>query len=75
MYDTTFIDALLYAIEGEDPSKAIENTEKRAQQSVVRNQRLPKKVVVKLFSAYADKAAVNVQKNNEITKKGINSSI
>jgi len=38
------------------------------------NQRFPKKVVVKLFSAYADKAAVNVQKNNEITKKGINSS-
>ena len=38
------------------------------------NQRLPKKVVVKLFSAYADKAGVNVQKNNEITKKGINSS-
>lgn len=38
------------------------------------NQRLPKKVVVKLFSAYAEKAAVNVQKNNEITKKGINSS-
>ena len=38
------------------------------------NQRLPKKVVVKLFSAYADKAAVNVQKNTEITKKGINSS-
>ena len=38
------------------------------------NQRLPKKVVVKLFSAYAEKAGVNVQKNNEITKKGINSS-
>lgn len=38
------------------------------------NQRFPKKVVVKLFAAYADKAGVNVQKNNEITKKGINSS-
>lgn len=38
------------------------------------NQRLPKKVVVKLFSAYAEKAAVNVQKNNAITKKGIDSS-
>ena len=38
------------------------------------NQRFPKKAVVKLFSAYAEKAAVNVQKNNEITKKGINSS-
>ena len=38
------------------------------------NQRMPKKVVVKLFSAYAEKAAVNVQKNNEITRKGINTS-
>ena len=38
------------------------------------NQRFPKKVVVKLFSAYADKAGVNVQKNNTIAKKGINSS-
>ena len=38
------------------------------------NQRFPKKVVVKLFSAYAEKAGVNVQKNNEITKKGISSS-
>ena len=38
------------------------------------NQRFPKKVVVKLFSAYADKAGVNVQKNNTITKKGVNSS-
>ena len=38
------------------------------------NQRFPKKVVVKLFAAYAEKAGVNVQKNNEITKKGINSS-
>lgn len=39
------------------------------------NQRFPKKVVVKLFAAYAEKAGVNVQKNNEITKKGINSSL
>ena len=38
------------------------------------NQRFPKKVVVKLFAAYADKAGVNMQKNSEITKKGINAS-
>ena len=41
---TTLIDAMLYALEGEDPSKAIINSEKRAQQSVVRNQRLQKKI-------------------------------
>lgn len=40
----TFMDAMLYAIEGENPSKAIENQERRGQQSVVRNQRLPKKL-------------------------------
>lgn len=39
----TFMDAMLYAMEGKSPSKAIENQEKRGQQSVVRNQRLPKK--------------------------------
>lgn len=37
----TFLDAMLYAMEGKDPSKAIENQEKRGQQMVVRNQRLP----------------------------------
>ncbi len=40
---TTLIDAMLYAMEGEDPSKAIENQERRGQQSVVKNQRLPKR--------------------------------
>lgn len=40
----TFLDGLLYATEGKNPSKAIENQEKRGQQTVVRNQRLPKKV-------------------------------
>lgn len=40
----TMMDALLYAMEGENPSRAIENQEKRGQQMVVRNQRLPKKV-------------------------------
>lgn len=40
----TFMDAMLYAMEGKNPSKAIENQERRGQQSVVRNQRLPKKL-------------------------------
>ena len=40
----TFMDAMLYVMEGENPSKAIENQERRGQQSVVRNQRLPKKL-------------------------------
>lgn len=40
----TFMDALLYAMEGEDPSKAIENQERRGQQTVVMYQRLPKKI-------------------------------
>ena len=40
----TFMDAMLYAMEGESPSKAIENQERRGQQTVVRNQRLPKKL-------------------------------
>lgn len=39
----TLLDAMMYAREGKDPSKAIENQEKRGQQSVVKNQRLPKK--------------------------------
>lgn len=39
----TFLDAMLYVMEGKDPSKAIENQEKRGQQMVVRNQRLPQK--------------------------------
>lgn len=40
----TFMDAMLYAMEGKDPSEAIENQEKRGQQAVVRNSRLPKKI-------------------------------
>lgn len=42
--ELTFMDALLYAMEGKNPSQAIENQEKRGQQSVVRNQQLPKRV-------------------------------
>lgn len=37
----TILDATLYAIEGEDPSKAIINQEKRGQQDVVRRHHLP----------------------------------
>ena len=41
---TTLIDGMLYAMEGDNPSKAIENQEQRGQQMVVKNQRLPKKL-------------------------------
>lgn len=40
--EITFFDALLYAQEGESPSKAIENQEKRGQKMVVECRRLPK---------------------------------
>ena len=39
--ETVFLDALFYAMEGKNPSQAIENQEKRGQQVVVRNCRLP----------------------------------
>lgn len=41
--ELVMLEALLYAMEGESPSKAIENQEKREQQKVVRNHRLPKR--------------------------------
>lgn len=40
----TMMGAWLYSKEGENPSKAIEDQERRGQQAVVRGQRLPKKV-------------------------------
>ena len=42
--EKVYFDAMLYAMEGEDPLKAIENHERRCQQDVVRNHRLPIKV-------------------------------
>lgn len=39
----TFLDVMMLAQEGKDPSQAIENQEKRGQQSVVKGMRLPKK--------------------------------
>lgn len=42
--ETVLFDGLMYMMEGKDPSLAIENQEKRGQQEVVRNQRLPKYV-------------------------------
>lgn len=42
----TYIEGMMYAMEGKDPSKAIENQERRGQQSVVRNRILPKKINV-----------------------------
>jgi hypothetical protein len=41
--DLAFFEMMLCAMSGESPSVAIENQEKRGQQAVVRNQRLPKK--------------------------------
>lgn len=41
--ELVLLEALLYAMEGESSSKAIENQEKREQQKVVRNCRLPKR--------------------------------
>lgn len=40
----TFLDAWFLSKRGEDPSKAIENQEKRGQAEVVRTQRLPRKI-------------------------------
>lgn len=40
----TFLDAYLYAMNGESPSKAIEKQERRGQAEIVRTQRLPKKL-------------------------------
>lgn len=39
--ERVFWDAMLYAMNGENPSKAIENQERRGQQTVVKNHRLP----------------------------------
>lgn len=41
--ELVLLEAMLYAMEGESPSKAIENQEKREQQRAVRNRRLPKR--------------------------------
>ena len=41
--DLTFLEMMLCAMSGENPSVVIENQERRGQASVVRNQRLPKK--------------------------------
>lgn len=42
--ERVLLEAMLYAMEGKSPSLAIEDQEKREQQKVVRNCRLPKKV-------------------------------
>ena len=54
--DITMFDALLYAMEGDNPSKAIENQERRGQQDVVRNQRLPRKEPDGLLNSHDAKA-------------------
>lgn len=42
--ERVFLEAMLYTMDGKSPSLAIEDQEKREQQKVVRNCRLPKKV-------------------------------
>lgn len=59
---TTFVEAMLYSMDGKSPSKAIENQEKRGQQSVIRNQRLPKKLN-------------ELSVSEEIQRNGINDSM
>lgn len=39
--DNVFFDAMLYAMEGQDPTKAIKNQERRGQREVVRHHMLP----------------------------------
>ena len=77
----TFIDALLCAMEGDDPSKAIENAERRGQKSVVRNQRLPKKLNdhsvprevrwngVKKSMSWEEESEIVTQNNIEYTRQ------
>ena len=55
----TFLEAMIYAQNGENPSKAIENQEQRGQADVVRNQRLPKKG--NSFDTQSDIETIKVQ--------------
>lgn len=64
----TFLDALLYAKEGENPSKAIENQEKRGQRAVVANKRLPK--ATNYCSGYHEHCDYDFTKN-QYEKMGI----
>lgn len=71
----------MYAMAGEAPSKAIEDQEKRGQQSVVRNQRLPKKMNehsvprdvfwnnIKDFMTWEEQAKIRTQNIIEHTKQ------
>lgn len=79
--ERTFIDALLYAMGSENPSKAIENQEKREQQAVVRNSRLPKKsnehrvptdILRKGVSSsmtFVEQYKIELKNNHEFTKQ------
>lgn len=49
--ELTFLSAMLYAAEGKSPSLAIEDQERRGQQDVVRNQRLPRKWQTAAYSS------------------------
>lgn len=77
----TFLDAVLYASEGKNPSEAIEMQERRGQQTVVAGKRLPKKVndlrVPKELKwsgvtddmEYEERYKIITQNNIEYTKK------
>lgn len=69
----TFMDALLYAMEGENPSRAIENQEKRGQRIVVANQRLPQKTndhcVPDEFRFNGIEDSMSWEERNEITNR------
>lgn len=79
----TFMDALLYAMEGESPSKAIENQEKRGQRMGVVNQRLPQKTNdhsvpdefrfngIKDGMSWEDRNEIANRNNREYTKKAV----
>lgn len=55
----TFLEAMIYAQNGESPSKAIENQEQRGQADVVRNHRLPKKG--NSYDTHSDIETIKVQ--------------
>lgn len=76
-----FMDSMIYAMEGENPSKAIENQERRGQQSVVIKQRLPRKLNslsvpddirwngVEDYMEYEERNKIVTQNNIQYTKQ------
>ena len=65
--ERTLFEAFLLANEGKSPSQAIENQERRGQQDVVANQRLPKKA--NNFTVPRDILTVGVDNSMEIRER------